>query len=426
MLNRIVFALVVVTSSVGSGGAALAASANYTCNLPQTCALFDDTSSGQGIRAEANTGYGIYSTSLSGTGLFGSSGSGNYLDPGFDAESTNESNYSDAAAVFGLQGDLAGTQPAFGALSYGSIYGLYGFAANPGNVRSNPGYGVFGQDNETTNIQSDDNVGVVGTSSYGTGVLATADGSPTLGVFGDAPIGLYAVAGPSHSVSPSYAIVAEGPDNAIDAENTSNNSSVQLAGSFDLIYGVGKTGSVIVSDAGNETLSGTLMTSKGTYDKSRGASGTIMTSYGQRSTAPSLEDTGEAQLVNGRAAVAIDAKLSDVTDHRVNYIVFLTPEGDSKGLYVMQKGSKGFVVREQQGGRSTLAFAYRIVTKPLDQDGERLAVSSTMHDPFPPSPTHAGTAVRPPFAPLDRLRQRLGPAGFANVVRAARMKLTAP
>jgi hypothetical protein len=110
VLDRFAFAYALGIIGISSAGIATAATSNYTCSLPQTCALFDDTSSGQAIRSAANSGYGIYSTSIGGTGLFGSSGSGSYLDPGLDAESTNQSNYSDAAAVFGLQSYLAGTQ----------------------------------------------------------------------------------------------------------------------------------------------------------------------------------------------------------------------------------------------------------------------------------------------------------------------------
>jgi hypothetical protein len=50
--------------------------------------------------------------------------------------------------------------------------------------------------------------------------------------------------------------------------------------------------------------------------------------------------------------------------------VFLTPDGNSHGLYVTQKTPAGFVVRENDNGRSTLDFEYRIVAAPL---GDRSA-----------------------------------------------------
>ena len=56
-----------------------------------------------------------------------------------------------------------------------------------------------------------------------------------------------------------------------------------------------------------------------------------------------------------------------------DYHVFLTPEGDSAGLYVTGKTSAGFEVREQQGGTSSLTFSYRLAARRKDIPGERLA-----------------------------------------------------
>ena len=46
--------------------------------------------------------------------------------------------------------------------------------------------------------------------------------------------------------------------------------------------------------------------------------------------------------------------------------MFLTPEGDCKGLYVQDKRGASFEVRELQGGSSSIAFSYRIVAKRKD------------------------------------------------------------
>jgi hypothetical protein len=54
------------------------------------------------------------------------------------------------------------------------------------------------------------------------------------------------------------------------------------------------------------------------------------------------------------------------------YSVSITPEGNSNGLYVSQKTLTGFAVRENNGGRSTLAFEYRIVAKPFGSNAKRL------------------------------------------------------
>jgi hypothetical protein len=82
-------------------------------------------------------------------------------------------------------------------------------------------------------------------------------------------------------------------------------------------------------------------------------------------------DFGSANLVNGAATVQIDPGFANIvlTDM---YHVFLTPLGDSKGLYVSNRSSTSFEVREQQDGRSSLSFSYRTVAKRADVAAARL------------------------------------------------------
>jgi len=51
--------------------------------------------------------------------------------------------------------------------------------------------------------------------------------------------------------------------------------------------------------------------------------------------------------------------------------VFLTPEGDCRGLYVRRKSAASFEVRELVGGKSSIAFSYRIVGRRKDIKGHR-------------------------------------------------------
>jgi len=84
-----------------------------------------------------------------------------------------------------------------------------------------------------------------------------------------------------------------------------------------------------------------------------------------------FEDFGEGSLVDGAAEITLDPEFAALIKSR-NYHVFLTPNGDSRGLYVKRKTDKLFEVREQQGGKSKLKFSYRIVAKRKDIKGERL------------------------------------------------------
>ena len=74
-----------------------------------------------------------------------------------------------------------------------------------------------------------------------------------------------------------------------------------------------------------------------------------------------FEDFGAGQLENGIASVALDSTFAETVSGSSDYHVFLTPEGDCRGLYVSRKTASGFEVRELGGGRSTVAFDYRIV-----------------------------------------------------------------
>jgi hypothetical protein len=77
-----------------------------------------------------------------------------------------------------------------------------------------------------------------------------------------------------------------------------------------------------------------------------------------------FEDFGTAKLKNGRAVVALDADFAKVITR--DYRVFLTPEGDCRGLYVRNKSAARFEVRELAGGKSNVAFSYRIVGRRRD------------------------------------------------------------
>src|SRR5262245_59845195 len=83
-----------------------------------------------------------------------------------------------------------------------------------------------------------------------------------------------------------------------------------------------------------------------------------------------FEDFGTARLRRGRAVVRLDADFAKVIK-RGDYRVFLTPEGDCRGLYVYRKSAAGFEVRELMGGSSSVAFSYRIVGRRKDIGAHR-------------------------------------------------------
>ena len=85
-----------------------------------------------------------------------------------------------------------------------------------------------------------------------------------------------------------------------------------------------------------------------------------------------MEDFGSGTLQKGVAVVAIDGAFADTVTADASYHVFITPNGDSKGLYVINKTANSFEVRESGGGTSSLSFDYRIVAKRRGYEAQRL------------------------------------------------------
>ena len=83
--------------------------------------------------------------------------------------------------------------------------------------------------------------------------------------------------------------------------------------------------------------------------------------YAMQSPQHWFEDFGAGQLQNGTATIALDPTFGETVNGAVDYHVFLTPEGDCRGLYISRKTPSGFEVRELGGGQSSVAFDYRIV-----------------------------------------------------------------
>lgn len=71
-------------------------------------------------------------------------------------------------------------------------------------------------------------------------------------------------------------------------------------------------------------------------------------------------------------AVACESRSASDTGHRARD-VFLTPNGDCKGLYVTARSAASFEVHELSGGTSNVEFDYRIVARRSGYENIRLA-----------------------------------------------------
>lgn len=83
--------------------------------------------------------------------------------------------------------------------------------------------------------------------------------------------------------------------------------------------------------------------------------------YAKQSPQRWFEDFGEGRLQHGSAAITLDPTFAETVSGTSDYHVFLTPEGDCRGLYISGKSASGFEVHEVGGGQSSVAFDYRIV-----------------------------------------------------------------
>jgi hypothetical protein len=111
--------------------------------------------------------------------------------------------------------------------------------------------------------------------------------------------------------------------------------------------------------------------------------GTALEAFGPESTRATIEDTGTARLEGGEGAVRFDSAFAGTIDAARGYQVFLTPNGDTRGLYVAAKYEGGFIVRENEHGRSSVYFDYRVVAHPYGASDARLAKADVKRPPSP-------------------------------------------
>jgi hypothetical protein len=123
-----------------------------------------------------------------------------------------------------------------------------------------------------------------------------------------------------------------------------------------------------------------------------------------------FEDFGAAKLKRGRATVKLDADFAKVIK-RGDYHVFLTPRGDCRGLYVRSQGGASFEVRELAGGKSSVAFSYRIVGRRKDITRHRRFAKIDTRLPLPVRGRRRAPTRRAFLAELEReARARATPA----------------
>jgi hypothetical protein len=237
-----------------------------------------------------------------------------------------------------------------------------------------------------------------------TGQFADAIHASTNGNFGVRSFGAAAgVFGDSSNTG----VIGVGTDYGVIAQSGAAGAkpfAVENEGGTTLIY---------ADDSGNLYVHGTVHSFVGTRD------GNVGQTFEPKSTMQTLEDFGSGSIVEGTGSVALDPSFARMIDGS-GYEVFLTPQGDNRGLYIAKKTATSFVVRESQGGRSTLAFDYRIVARQYGHAAERSSIATTAaafgepRVPVPSAAQRVAAATRPAIAAQFAAANRRAQSAFVT------------
>jgi len=301
-----------------------AAASATTCSSVAACVFGNNVGTGVAVEGVSQNNVAVYGVSTSNHGVDGRS----------------RTDY----GVVGYTYSTADTAIQSG--SYLGKAGVYGIDSGQGQFNS----GVLGPSVQGVGVQGQGATGVLGSGGQ-TGV----SGSGQTGVSGTGATGAY-FTGSSTAlvlVDDYYQIGGSNPPgNLIEAYGTSRaGDNIAFIPVFQ------------VDNFGNETISGSLTTNANLVAVTQ-TTGSNVLSYGARSASPTLEDVGKSTLRNGVATVTLDPTFASAID-TATFMVFVTPHGNSNGLYTTNTRS-GFTVHENNGGHSSLAFDYRIVAVPLD------------------------------------------------------------
>jgi hypothetical protein len=251
----------------------------------------------------------------------------------------------------GVFGSTSTTTPPVSARGV-SVFGLATGALTAVKGEAVNGYAVWGV--------SSGAAGVLGTTVGAFAVQGAASANGTGGVFSSVTgLGLsgtstsfVGVLGRSTNSIGVYGQTSEPSQPALYAENIGGGQAARFVGS------------VVVN--GNFSVIGGAKAAVVTLPD-----GSQRTMYCQEAPEPYFEDFGRGQLQNGVARVQLDADFAALVALD-SYMVFVTPGGESQGLYVGRQDARGFEVREN-AGRSSIPFTYRVVAKRRDIPGGRLA-----------------------------------------------------
>jgi len=262
------------------------------------------------------------------------------------------------------------------------------------NATTGSSWGVYG----VTNSNASNAYGVVGyaTSSSGTpkGVYGVATGATAVGVFGQH--GSLSSSGSSFAGLAGFGTWGDGgtagspgvlgtADDSYGGYFVNNSLTKESVGALNLNV----SGFPFAAYGGVGGNLGCNIDSAGSLNCTGAKHAVVPIDGGARKVALSaiespknwFEDFGSAQLASGSIVVALDPDFTQTVNTGVEYHVFLTANGDCKGLYISNRTPVSFEVHELGGGSSSVPFSYRIVA--LRRNYENVRLEDHSNDPDP-------------------------------------------
>lgn len=307
------------------------------CTSASPCQIYNNGGKGAGLQGINSNGSAPFGSGLTGT----AKEYGNGVD--------GQANFGT-----GVNGTSTGGSGVAGSSS--SYFGTYGYSTN--------WYGAEGQSVYAHGVEaySSYSTGLEAASGSGVPISAISESTyPAIEAFGSSGEGLY-----------------------VDSTGTGGQWGAEIKGSYIGVLARApdcNTGGfpIVATDQNNDDLmfvscDGEVFAHSGYGTFARTRDGGEATAYTSKVASPTIEDTGTGHLVNGLAMVQLDPAFARTIDSSHVYHVMLTPDGDTRGLFVASKSPTGFVVREVQGGRSSIDFDYHIYASELGQSGVRMTV----------------------------------------------------
>ncbi len=252
--------------------------------------------------------------------------------------------------------------------------GVAGFANSSSGGHGIYGYSVAGDGVHGQTYTTSGDSGVAGlsggTSGSGYGVYGNSSNGP--GVFGTSGVtGSAGVIGQAGSDSEAYGVEAT----STGPQGPALFAFAQGSGTYIATFTnqtSGKGVSCIIDPHADLSCAGSITGGDDIKVERRSGTGQPVLAYASESATPTIEDLGVGQMHEGVAYVELPSDFSSVMSHRDAYYVFLTPMGESRGLYVSMQTAAGFQVRENERGRSNVEFQFRIVAVPNGERNVRL------------------------------------------------------